>query len=134
MWEALKKVEIRYAEVTELLGSPEVASNPHRLRDLAKERSRLETTIKMLEEYRKVEETIADDEEAIASGDAELGELAKAELPELQERRTTLELELRKQLIPRDPADDKNVIGIQARKVYASKDEGPCVEVRVEEL
>src|SRR5207342_501040 len=47
---------------------------------------------------------------AIASGDAELGELAKAELPELTARRTKLEEELKKLLLPRDPDDDKNVI------------------------
>lgn len=110
MWEALKKIEKRYAEVTDLLGSPEVASDPNKLRDLARERSRLEATINVLEEYRRVQRTIADDEEAISSGDAELAELAKAELPELQEKREQLELDLRKRLIPRDPADDKNVI------------------------
>src|SRR4249919_566710 len=110
MWDALQKVADRFAELTDLLGRPEVASDPKKLRDFAKERARLEATIRKIEEYRGVERTIADDEAAIASGDAELGELAKAELPELTARRTKLEEELKKLLLPRDPDDDKNVI------------------------
>lgn len=86
MWEALKKAEARFAELTELLGRQEVASDPKRLRDLARERARLDATMKTLAEYRKVGQTIADDEAAIASGDPELADLAQAELPELRDR------------------------------------------------
>ena len=60
--------------------------------------------------FRKADQTIRDDEEAIASGDAELAELAQAELPELRERREKLEAQLVQFLLPRDPDDDKNVI------------------------
>jgi len=110
MWEALKKIEARYAEVTALLGDPAVASDPRKVRDLAKERASLDETMRTLADYRRVEATIADDEEAIASGDAELAEMARAELPELKARQTTLEDELKKLLVPRDPDDDKDVL------------------------
>ena len=110
MWEALKKAEARFAELTDMLGRPEVASDPRRLRDLARERARLESTMKTLGEYRKVDATIRDDEAAAASGDAELAEMARAELPELRERQGKLEAELVQALLPRDPDDDKNVI------------------------
>jgi peptide chain release factor 1 len=110
MWEALKKVEARFAELTDLLGRPEVASDPRKLRDLARERARLDGTMRTLAEYRKVEATLRDDEAAVASGDAELAELAQAELPELRARLAKLEAELVQALLPRDPDDDKNVI------------------------
>jgi len=110
MWEALKKAEARFAEITDLLAQPGVASDPRKLRDLARERSRLDDTMRTLADYRKVDQTIRDDEAAIASGDAELSELAQAELPELRERLAKLEEELVKALLPRDPDDDKNVI------------------------
>jgi peptide chain release factor 1 len=110
MWDALKKVEARFDELTQLLGDPAVASDPRRLRDLSKERSRLEQTMTVLAEFRKVEQTIADDEVAATSGDAELAEMAEAELPELRERREQLEAKLKEMLLPRDPDDDKNVI------------------------
>jgi peptide chain release factor 1 len=110
MWEALAKVEERFAELTALLGRPEVVSDPRRLRDLSRERARLEETIRALEEYRRVERTVADDEQATASGDEELAAMARAELPELHARRGQLEGELKRLLLPRDPDDDKNVI------------------------
>jgi peptide chain release factor 1 len=87
-----------------------VSADPRRLRDLAKERSQIEPTIRLLGEYRRAEKTARDDEDALASGDAELAELASAELPELRERMAKLETELQKLLIPRDPDDDKDVI------------------------
>jgi peptide chain release factor 1 len=110
MWEALKKLEERYDELTRLLGTPEVAADPRRLRDLSKERAGLEEAVRTLEEHRKVERTLADDQRAIESGDAELAELARAEIPELEERRTRLEGELKKLLLPRDPDDDRDAI------------------------
>ncbi len=110
MWEALKKVEARYTELTDLLGRPEVASDPRKVRDLSRERASLERTIRALEEHRKVARTIADDEQAVASGDPMLAELAQAELPDLLARRAKLEAELKTLLLPRDPDDDRNVI------------------------
>jgi peptide chain release factor 1 len=110
MWDALKKVEERHAELTRLLSDPAVTSNPRQLRDLSKERAQLDPTIAALDRHRKLSRTIDDDREAIASGDADLAELARAELPELETNISTLEDELRKLLLPRDPDDDKNVI------------------------
>jgi peptide chain release factor 1 len=110
MWDALKKVEARFAEITALLGTPEVAGDPRQLRELSRERSRLEATVAASERYRRLERTIADDQAAIASGDAELAELARAELPDLEAQRAALEAELKALLLPRDPDDDKNVI------------------------
>jgi peptide chain release factor 1 len=110
MWEALKKVEKRFEELTTQLSDPAVAGDPKRLRDLSKERAGLEKTVAAIAEYRRLETTIVDDEAAVASGDAELAELANAELPGLLEARVKIQEHLQRLLIPRDPADDKNVI------------------------
>ena len=110
MWEALRKVEERFAELTDMLGVSEIVSDPKKLRDLSRERARLELTIRTLGEHRSVERTLADDEQAVASGDEELAELARAELPELRARLEQLESALKRLLLPRDPDDDKNVI------------------------
>jgi peptide chain release factor 1 len=110
MIEALRRVETRFAEIEALLSQPDVARDPRKLRDLSKERSRLDETVRKSAEYRTIEKTVLDDEEAIASGDAELAELAQAELPELRAKIDTLTAELKKLLLPRDPDDDKNVI------------------------
>ena len=108
--QALERVEQRFAELDRLLSDPNVARDPGRLRDLSRERSRLVSTIEKSGELRSKLATIADDESAVASGDAELAELAQAELPELRARVEALTGELKKLLLPRDPDDDKNVI------------------------
>ena len=108
--QALARVEARFAELDRLLAEPDVARDPKRLRDLSRERSRLARTVETSEQYNRLQKTLADDRAAVASGDAELAELAQAELPELEARETTLSEELKKLLLPRDPDDDKNVI------------------------
>jgi peptide chain release factor 1 len=110
MWDALKNVEDRFQELTRLLSDPAVAADPRKVRDLSKERAQIEPTIRTLESYRSVEHTLKDDQAAVASGDPELAELAKAEIPELEARLQALGQELQKLLVPRDPDDDKNVI------------------------
>ena len=108
--QALARVEARSAELDRLLAEPDVARDPKRLRDLSRERSRLARTVETSEQYKRLQKTLADDRAAVVSGDAELAELAQAELPELEARETTLSEELKKLLLPRDPDDDKNVI------------------------
>ena len=108
--EALRHVEERFHELGELLSSPEIVRDPRQLRDLSRERSRLEATVRTSAEYRSIEATVKDDEAAIASGDAELAELAQAELPELTAKLDALGEKLKTLLLPRDPDDDKNVI------------------------
>ncbi|MEO0065016.1 MAG: peptide chain release factor 1, partial [Bacteroidota bacterium] len=69
-----------------------------------------EKIVKPYEEYVKV---LADHQyakEALNSSDDEMRELAKMELPELEEKKEALEKELTKLLIPKDPQDDKNAI------------------------
>ena len=110
MWDALRKVEERHAELNRLLADPDVTRDPRRLRDLARERAALDQTMAALADYRRVVATVRDDEAALAAGDAELADLARAELPELKARLATLEAGLKKLLLPRDPDDDKNVI------------------------
>jgi peptide chain release factor 1 len=110
MQQAAARVEARFAELDRLLAEPDVARDPKRLRDLARERAQLSRTVAASAEFRRLQQTIADDRAAIASGDAELAELARAELPGLEAREETLAAELKKLLLPRDPDDDKNVI------------------------
>ncbi len=108
--EALRRVESRFAELGELLSSPDVLRDQKKLRDFSRERSRLEETVKASAEYRALAKTIADDHEAVASGDPELAELANAELPELEAKLEAMVPRLKQLLLPRDPDDDKNVI------------------------
>ena len=108
--EALVRVEARFQELTDALSDPAVLSNSATLRKTAKERSSLETLIGAARELRSVEQQIVDDEAILKSGDAELTELADAELPGLRSRKDELERKVQTLLLPRDPNDDKSVI------------------------
>ncbi|MEE3188799.1 MAG: peptide chain release factor 1, partial [Candidatus Neomarinimicrobiota bacterium] len=61
-------------------------------------------------EYISVLDQIADDKEALESGDEDLKEIARGELNELEEQQTNLEEKLKVLLLPNDPNDDKNLI------------------------
>jgi peptide chain release factor 1 len=61
-------------------------------------------------QYKDLLDTLEFDREALNGDDAELKELAKAEIPGLEERKEQLEAHIRQLLIPKDPQDEKNAI------------------------
>ncbi|PSL45798.1 peptide chain release factor 1 (bRF-1) [Salsuginibacillus halophilus] len=111
MLDRLQSVEDRYHELNELLSDPEVVNDTKKLRDYSKEQADLEKTVKAYQEYKDVEEQLADSKEMLKDNlDEEMNEMVKSEIAELEQRKEELEEELRVLLIPKDPNDDKNVI------------------------
>ena len=106
--EKIAAFEERAQQLEERLADPTVASNPAEYGKLAKELSGLRPMADAAAAYRR---TLSEIEEASAMlGDAEMRELARAELEQLRPERKRLEGEIRMLLIPRDPNDEKNVI------------------------
>jgi peptide chain release factor 1 len=109
--EKLDGVEKRFEEVTAELGKPEVVSDPAAMRRLAKLRSELEP---LVEAYRQLKSTRARLEETRAMlrevTDEELKALAKEEIDRLAADEERLSQELRVELLPRDPNDERNVV------------------------
>jgi peptide chain release factor 1 len=111
MFAKLENLEKRHEEMSALLANPEIAANPKRLRELAKEHSDLDEIVRKFRQYKDVAKTIADDKTILNdTKDRELREIAQAELDELQPRLVHLEEELKLLLVPKDPTDSKNVI------------------------
>ncbi len=104
----LEELVCRFEELGEQLGRPEVYSNPDRLREISRERSRLEEMVSLYHEYRERREQIEQAREL--AGDEDMRELAAEELAELEPLQEAVLERLRVLLLPRDPADDKNVI------------------------
>jgi peptide chain release factor 1 len=106
--EKLRAVERRFHELEHLLCSPEVLADPGKLQKLNRERTEVEPVVAAFGRLRDVDKRIAEDKEMLA--DAEMAELARAELPDLEQEKSRLEGELELLLLPRDPNDERNTI------------------------
>jgi len=98
----------RYNEINTLLSSPDIASDIKRMTDLGREQSKLSKLVEKANLYIETADDIVANKELL--GDAELGELAKEELLELEPLLPQLEEEIKVLMIPTDPNDDKNII------------------------
>jgi peptide chain release factor 1 len=111
MFEKLQNLELRYEEISQQLGDPELVSNPGQYRKVAQAHSELGEVV---EEYRKYKSILREIESARGlqneESDPELLELAEEELLSLQERREACEKALNLLLLPKDPNDERNVI------------------------
>jgi len=107
----LKSVEQRFQEIVLQLGDPAVIGDQPRFQRLAKAHSDLEPVV---EAYRRYRALLAGAEEARAllqgGAEADIRELAEAELHDLAVEREKMEEELTLLLLPRDPADEKDII------------------------
>lgn len=96
----------RYDEITELLSAEDIASDIKRMRELSKEQSSLSEVVECAREYQKLITDMENNRELLS--DAELGEMAKAEQKELEERKSLLEKKIKLLLVPKDPNDERN--------------------------
>jgi len=110
MIEQLEAIKARFEQTGVALTNPEIINKQSEFQRLSKEYSQLEKIIKPYEEYKKVIADYDYAKEGLNSNDEDLRELAKMELPELEEKKDALEKELTKLLIPKDPQDDKNAV------------------------
>jgi len=110
MLDKIKGIEDRFAEIEAKLGDPAIISNNREYARLAKERSQLTEIVDCAREYRKALNEITEHQALADGSDADLRELARAELPGLQKKQSVLGESLRRLLIPRDPNDERNVL------------------------
>ena len=106
-----RNVLARFDQLAEELGKPENMRDQRRYRERAREHSDLGRAVGPIREYLDLDRKARDDEEVIAAGeDAELVELAEAELEEIEPRMEELEEQIKVLLIPSDPDDSRNTV------------------------
>ena len=107
----LNTLRNRYKELAEELSKPEILSDARTASRLGKELRNIEQTLPLIDEYESILLSIEQAETIIKeNSDNDLIELARAELPELNQRILELEKELAIALIPPDPNESKDVI------------------------
>ncbi len=110
MLDKLEAITARFENLGVSLTNPEIVSNNKQFTALSKEYRSLEKIVHAHQQYKSVLNDLESYRAALNGDDAELRELAKEELPVLEERKEALEAEIRQLLIPKDPQDEKNAI------------------------
>ncbi len=104
----LAQLSDRLIEVNQLLCTEEATRDMDSFRKLNRERAELEPVVELYQSWQACGADIATAQQ-MADEDAEMREFAEAEIIEAQNKIAELETELQKQLLPKDPNDERGV-------------------------
>ncbi len=107
VYEKLDKLDKRLLEVSDLLVQPEVTNNMEEYKKLNKEYAELLPVVETFKKYVAAENDL--DTALLLLSEPEMKEFAQVELDTAKEKIESLELELQKLLLPKDPNDEKNI-------------------------
>src|SRR5687767_1022371 len=110
MLDKLEAIKARFDDLGVALTNPEVVNDNKKFTQVSKEYRSLEKIVNAYNDYRKVLDDIGFYREALEGSDEEMRDLAKAELPGIEEQKMKMESSIRQLLIPKDPQDEKNAI------------------------
>ncbi len=111
MFQKLTEVENKYEELTSLLSDPKIISDRASYLKYSKANAELQEVVGKYRQYKKVVQEINQARQLISEEtDAELKEMAEAELKSLNGQKQQMEDELKILLLPKDPMDDKNIL------------------------
>jgi peptide chain release factor 1 len=110
MQDKLEAIQARFNDLGVALTNPEIIADNKKFGQLSKEYRSLEKIVMVYNDYKKLLDDIEFYKEALSGSDEELRELAKLELPEVEEKKDKVEAGIRQMLIPKDPQDEKNAI------------------------
>ncbi|MEN9964173.1 MAG: peptide chain release factor 1 [Bacteroidota bacterium] len=110
MLDKLDAIKAKFDQLGVALTNPDIVNDNRKFSAMSKEYRSLGKIVDVRNEYVKVLDDVAFNKEVLYSDDEEMRELAKVELPGLEEKLTQLEKTIRNLLIPKDPFDEKNAI------------------------
>ncbi len=108
--ERLDQIEERYQKIQELLMDPAISTDIKQLTALSKESRSLEIIVETYHHYKHYINQLDELKEMSKEADSEIREMAEIELENAHQQIALLEEKLKVLLIPKDPADEKNVI------------------------
>lgn len=110
MLDKLDAIQARFDEIGVALTNPAIIADNKKFGELSKEYRSLEKVVQSHNEYKKILDDMVFYKEALNGPDEELRELAKTELPDIEDKQEKQEAAIRQMLIPKDPQDEKNAI------------------------
>ena len=105
----LESLQERHQEIAGLLADADVIADQNQFRKLSMEYAQLEPVVTAFSKFSNIVEDISAAKDMLADDDASVREMAQQEVSDLQEQQESLELELQKLLLPKDPLDNSNV-------------------------
>ena len=105
----LEGLQERHEEIAALLGDPDTISDQNRFRDLSREYAQLEPVVKAYNDHVSTTADLESAKEMASDSDPEMRDMAKEEISAAEEKLSSLDDELQKLLLPRDPRDANNV-------------------------
>lgn len=110
MQDKLELIEKRYNELEQMLSDPKMMEQRDEWRNMSKELASIAPVVELSRQLKEVNRQIEEAEEMLrGSEEKEMEDYLKAEAEGLQEEKVRIEAELREQLLPKDPYDEKNV-------------------------
>ena len=111
LWDQIATMRENFAALEAEMATPELATNPTRLQESAREHARLSPIVDLLLEFERARDDLSQAQQVAGeTSDAEMRQLAEMEVTALEEQLATLEERAKRALIPKDPNDDRNVI------------------------
>lgn len=110
MLDKLDAITAKFNDLGVALTNPEIVADNKKFSTLSKEYRNLENIVLAYKKYQSLTGDIRSYREALQGDDEELRELAKEELPQLEEEEAKQAAAIRQMLIPKDPQDEKNAI------------------------
>ena len=99
----------RSEELGGLLSDPDVIGDQNRFRDLSREYAQLNPVVELFRAYQQAENDRIAAEEMLQDTDPDIRQMGQEELTDVRERLDSLELQVKKELIPKDPHDSSNI-------------------------
>ncbi|GAT33770.1 peptide chain release factor 1 [Terrimicrobium sacchariphilum] len=106
----IEKKRTRFDELESAVTSGSLYDDPAKAREILREHARLKELLSIADECRRIEQQIAENRELASDNDAEIAEMAQAELPELEQKLPELEKRLQIALLPPEPDEDRDAI------------------------
>ncbi len=107
----LEDLSQRFKIVQEEIADPDIVKDQKRYRDVMRENQYLSDLMELYDQYKTILRGIEEDKVLITEADdADMREMAREELKELQEKQPQMEEQIKLKLIPPDPLDEKNII------------------------
>lgn len=107
----LEDIKTKWETLGEQLNDPEIIGDMKRFVKINKDYKDLEPIVVAFKEYKNLLSNIEEAREILKNEkDDDMREMAQEELTEAEQRRETVEEEIRVMLIPKDPTDDKNAV------------------------